>query len=121
MSDADPLHSHIQKLGSASLSGESSALVVDSAVLSANGNILTEAVQESDVEVGCADGYFDVGGDGTCVVEGLDDFFEGGGGSVALPVSSDEVLSFAVSGCLAGAGARGSFSFGLVWFEIGVG
>jgi len=50
------------------------------------------------VDEGSADGNLNVGGDGTGLIEGINKLGEGGDGTVALPVTTNEIHAFAFLG-----------------------
>ena len=102
VADDDPDATNVLQLGGADLAGVGTLLLVDAAVLCSDGNVLPKLGKaKGDVDEGGADGNLGVGGDGTGLVEGVDELGEGGNGTVALPVSTDEVLALAFLGSAA--------------------
>ena len=99
VADADPHDANILELRGADLAGVGTLLLVDATVLSTDGDVVTELGEaKGDVDEGSADGNLNVGGDGTGLVEGVNELGEGGNGTVALPVTTDEILALAFLG-----------------------
>lgn len=99
VADDDPDATNVLQLGGADLAGVGTFLVVDAAVLCSDGNVLPKLGKaKGDVDERGADGNLGVGGNGPGLVEGVDELGEGGNGTVALPVSTDEVLPLAFLG-----------------------
>mmetsp|Transcript_10690 Transcript_10690/g.15602 ORF Transcript_10690/g.15602 Transcript_10690/m.15602 type:complete len:241 (+) Transcript_10690:287-1009(+) len=99
MSNNDPLDSGVYKLCGTDLSSVSTELLVDTTVLRTHRDVITEPGQaKSEMNVRGTDCYLNISGDGTSIVESVHDFFDRAHGSITLPVTPDEVCSFAI-GC----------------------
>ncbi len=79
-------------------SGESTAFRVNTTVLGTNGNIGSECCQQlRDVDVRDTKGDLDIGGNWSCLVEDSDTVGVFVPGTVALPVTTNQVLAGSIS------------------------
>mmetsp|Transcript_19033 Transcript_19033/g.53062 ORF Transcript_19033/g.53062 Transcript_19033/m.53062 type:complete len:238 (-) Transcript_19033:88-801(-) len=97
VTDDDPGNTKGLQLVRTSLSSVSSISLVDTRVLCSHGNVLAETCKQLwNVDVGDAKSNFDVGRDRTAFIEHLDAVKILVPGSVAFPVSSNQVLAGSV-------------------------
>mmetsp|Transcript_9727 Transcript_9727/g.20361 ORF Transcript_9727/g.20361 Transcript_9727/m.20361 type:complete len:298 (-) Transcript_9727:20-913(-) len=103
VTDNDPGDTEGLQLVGSNFSGESTVAGVNTTVLGTNGNVLAEIGQQlGDVDVWDAQGNLYVGRDGTGSVEDGDTLGVFVPGSVALPVSTDQVLAGSFGSCFGG-------------------
>jgi hypothetical protein len=92
-----PGASQVLDLKGGNLSSVRTLASVDATVLGTHSNVAAETCQESgQVNVGRAHGNFHVAGNGSRFVQDLDAVHAFGQGTVALPVSSNQVFSLTI-------------------------
>jgi hypothetical protein len=111
VTDNDPFTSYITKLGGRDLSSVSTRSVINATVLCSDGDVIAKLTgAETQVDKGSTDGHLYIGRDWTSLIEFFDEFCERFGGTVAFPVSSNEVLSFTLSSGFASGRSLGSLT-----------